>query len=926
MKINSKDSQLQIFVSSRCSNLDSNLDEINQYNIIRRAIKSILENTGLFNVYIFEEAMASSSTSSDSYLNKIDRSDIILFLIDSRDGMVTDAVMKEHNRAKETKKPRLYIIYENGKVTSIQKELQGPDGVRYKSTDKLSEIVDLAVESVICEVLENYAMTNNRVVMEKMAASTEENLNKLEKLVNDNLFLDKNSYGKVERIFSELSKNRKSSITDEDNTQWNQYDLLYTDYFLYKNNKKRVLDLNWKQLVRGDLFEEQFRPYLEKRSKAFCAYHEGEYESAYEILLNLHEDLKETSIPSWYKKDILIDLRHLESKNNMPLNIFYQLEGVQKMITDNKYPLYYPMVDRYRENSFQTILKEKNKDKLKSEFSVTYGNSLEYVLTNFISKQFITAMSYCSIVHVEMVFNDLSEIFLHYYFQTGYYYYGELALDFSIISGKLDVFSKIITEQSNLLKSCSFEKIYSYFDLLQENHKDWRELLRARLFSDLGKFMDDQRFEELFEENIDLLIRELSTEKTQTFKVESILKGIKNNVSRYKNGEKITIAFDCALEKKSTRFYESFIEIYQKILFVNSNYFDLDFIHSFLEKIKQSFENGYGSNKEFINNFLLDFSLKVEGSAEIIEKFLIEYSKEFYEINFLRSHDLVQKKNNLIWITESIKKINRSIDNQQSSPGVFGYGGNLFEDLITTVIDVNESLGIKDLEMVINCIEELLKASSIQINSKDEALDSLFFLLMNEKNEEKYNYILQRTKVLINSENLKQVKNRTFDAPTLETSYYSYLVNLEMLYCFLNNTEECSFLLTLNSKTYLEKIHATRFMKIILHCYTMNKVEVNNNLLLLIKFIAFNFIEEESDRLRGNSAEILFLLHSIDFKNEAMYYQRILTLSQDNNQNVRATIASIIMNNSDYRKKFEGIKNSLSQDNYYFVRSLVLDK
>ncbi len=58
MKISSQDSKLQVFVSSRCSNLDSNMEEINQYNIIRRSIKRILEDTGLFNVYIFEEAMA----------------------------------------------------------------------------------------------------------------------------------------------------------------------------------------------------------------------------------------------------------------------------------------------------------------------------------------------------------------------------------------------------------------------------------------------------------------------------------------------------------------------------------------------------------------------------------------------------------------------------------------------------------------------------------------------------------------------------------------------------------------------------------------------------------------------------------------------------------------------------------------------------
>ncbi|EME8264541.1 DUF4062 domain-containing protein, partial [Enterococcus faecium] len=251
-------------------------------------------------------------------------------------------------------------------------------------------------------------------------------------------------------------------------------------------NKKKVLDLNWSKLARKDLFEESFYPYLEKRAKAFCAYHEGEYEEAYEILLKLYEELESSQIPKWYTQDILIDLRHLESKKNRLLNIVYSEEGIQKKISNIKTPLYYPLVDRFRENSFHKIIKERNKDNLRSEFSVVYGNSLGYIIGQYIYKQYITSISHCSIVHVEMVFDDLAEIFLNYFISTEYFRYGEQALDFLIISNKQDIFSKVITKYGELTKSCSYDKIYNFFYLAKEKQSDWKVQNDAFLLKNVG--------------------------------------------------------------------------------------------------------------------------------------------------------------------------------------------------------------------------------------------------------------------------------------------------------------------------------------------------------------------------------------------------------------------------------------------------------
>ncbi|WP_195273135.1 DUF4062 domain-containing protein [Enterococcus mundtii] len=923
MKINSQDSKLQVFVSSRCSNLDSNMEEINQYNIIRRSVKRILEDTGLFNVYIFEEAMASASSSQDSYLNKIDKSDIILFLIDSRNGMQTDAITKEHNRAKDMRKPRLYIIYENGEMTSIQKELQGPDGVRYKATNSLADIVDLAVESVICEVLENYSNFHMKrsIDLEEIKVDSIDSLS--DSFIKDDFLIAEFSYEKTKSLFEKIADSRIDDVNISSYEYSNEYDKIYSDFLLYRINKKKVLDLNWTKLARKDLFEESFYPYLEKRGKAFCAYHEGEYEEAYEILFELYEELENSQIPKWYIQDILIDLRHLESKKNMLLNIVYSKDGIQKKISHGKTPLYYPLLDRFRENSFHKIIQERNKDNLRSEFSGVYGNYLDYIVGQYIYKQYITSISHCSIVHVEMVFDDLAEIFLNYFINTKYFRYGEQALDFLIISNKQDIFSKVITKYGELTKSCSYDKIYNFFNLVKEKQSDWKVQNNAFLLKNIGKFLDEDRFIEIFNELVDELNKELTKEEIIIFKVEAILAAINSNIDRILDGAETIKAFDYILNGKAPRFYESVIEIFNKMVRNNNKNIDLEFLDMLLGKISTLIEKELIDLNKITNNFLLDCSIEVEGSKDKIAAFLRVNSTHFYENKFQRTHDQLLKKNIDTWITKSINKIEKSLDINKNISGVFSYGASLFNDLIVTLYETKEVISVEEVNKILVCIQNILKSDFVPIDLKSEALDFLLCFLVIEKDSKRITNIIERGKKILEIDNIKKVKDQSFENDPLGQSYYSYLVNIEMMNNFLYEKDDYELLLNLNSRSSAEKIRSVRFIKHILHCYKDRKVKINKKLLLVFKMIIFNFIEEDSNKLRRQSIEPMFLLSSFEHENESLYFNKILSLAEDSDIRVRTAITSILVHNEEYSREFGGILNSLSQDNYYYIRNLV---
>ena len=58
----------------------------------------------------------------------------------------------------------------------------------------------------------------------------------------------------------------------------------------------------------------------------------------------------------------------------------------------------------------------------------------------------------------------------------------------------------------------------------------------------------------------------------------------------------------------------------------------------------------------------MDYSIQVAVSKEKIAEFLRVNSIHFYENKFQRTHDQLLKKNIDTWITESINKIEKSLD------------------------------------------------------------------------------------------------------------------------------------------------------------------------------------------------------------------------------------------------------------------------
>ena len=140
--------KVKVFISSKCGG---------RYTLVRKALKSLLSETNIVQVFIFEEQGPSSQHVIDSYITKLDDSDLCVFLIDNKDD-VSDAVLKEQKRARELKKRVFYIFCDEDKKEPTQLQLEIRDSFRekYDVVHEFSDFIEKVYTGIMRDVVDIY--------------------------------------------------------------------------------------------------------------------------------------------------------------------------------------------------------------------------------------------------------------------------------------------------------------------------------------------------------------------------------------------------------------------------------------------------------------------------------------------------------------------------------------------------------------------------------------------------------------------------------------------------------------------------------------------------------------------------------------------------------------------------------------------------
>ena len=141
--------KVKVFISSNCGG---------RYTVVREALRLLLLETGMCEVYMFEEEGATTSDVESSYMRKLERSDVIVFLIDNNDG-IGEGTMKEVKRGRELGKKSLFLFCDEKekKATELQNEIKGmSNGEKFRVISQFVKFPEVAYESLINDVIDTY--------------------------------------------------------------------------------------------------------------------------------------------------------------------------------------------------------------------------------------------------------------------------------------------------------------------------------------------------------------------------------------------------------------------------------------------------------------------------------------------------------------------------------------------------------------------------------------------------------------------------------------------------------------------------------------------------------------------------------------------------------------------------------------------------
>ncbi len=154
--------KMKIFISSKCGG---------KYTTIRRTLKKKLEEQNIFTVYCFEEEPASSEKLRDSYIKNLDSSQLMILIIDNKDG-ISDATFNEYKYARKLG-IRIICIFNKGRAkqkTKFEQEIINSGECKFMTVKALSDVPDMALNAVLQDMVfvygQNRDAKNNRDVLD----------------------------------------------------------------------------------------------------------------------------------------------------------------------------------------------------------------------------------------------------------------------------------------------------------------------------------------------------------------------------------------------------------------------------------------------------------------------------------------------------------------------------------------------------------------------------------------------------------------------------------------------------------------------------------------------------------------------------------------------------------------------------------------
>ena len=404
--------KIKVFISSQHG-------DNGKYDCVRSQLKKTIEETGLADVYMFEQEAASTLTVRKHFSWGLEDSDLCIFLIDNADG-VSSGVQKEIDIVKHYNKKALYYFCDetSQEKTAIEQSLVNSLYAKSKTVHRFEDLSQNGAQALIDDISYIYHhYCQGRLLPkedEEENRTRDLNLNNISdhRIVTAPKSVVKNIDKCKEYIHNLVFGYSRGYISDENTeAKTSELDEWGNEFLKVLFGDKTIKSFNTEMFLEA-LAEEQDKDYHSlvcRRWKAIQAYYFGKVDGAIKLLEGALRQAKDQSKPDWVIQDILIDLRNLQWVSNTEHNCFFESEA-QKELNEFQEELYYPSLDRIHNSLQGKYIAGLYKKKIESPYSVALGNNFNHYV-ELLASSFIVSVYNGSLTHILLFMRNLEILY-----------------------------------------------------------------------------------------------------------------------------------------------------------------------------------------------------------------------------------------------------------------------------------------------------------------------------------------------------------------------------------------------------------------------------------------------------------------------------------------------------------------------------------
>ena len=731
MKNETIKNKVKVFISSRESRLDADGKTIHyeRYRYVRHAIKELLEESNMAQVYVRElEGTAGTQPIKEEYLRALREQDICIFIIDNEDDKEKHAegVVNEYEEAKKQGKKMMFVFCDEFSKanTQIEKEMKNTSGPTCLTAHTFDEIPYIIYNSVINDIINIYRSYCD-------PTQQDIDLNFEVSIQPSQIMLNSRSKGFKLAEYPILQNEMNSLMgIKETSPTGDPYDTLCADLFSFIMFRCEY-DVNKLKALEEEILKIHDKAYHEvfiKKASAFKHYLSGDIEKCYALLQEAHSKAQEiSSFPNWLLLDILIDLRNIENSIAKENNEFIVESPWQKEISSNSETVYYPVLDRYVENHFKSIDKFLREHETDSPYTTRLGNQVNSLFEScFVA--FAVAVSNVSITQMlcvrERLIATFSAICRIYNAPSQF---TEL-ICLLIIEGK----DKDIKKHIDALGYIQNISAFNAFDarnildaVLRIPQKKHRAYATIILFHHFGYYFSDDDYA-LISSKINEIIRDfLNNEKYTINLIDALTKAIGGNVRRINAND--IVDYIIQLTKFDTPYVRGATKLLSSECFENID-----------EKYKKKLVDAYIESCKRVNNQEIDTILHglmilrklYPEHAAIIDATVLERDENYYYSDYVLELGLSdQNVENIDLHIDRFIKEAFSRNETQGKNGIYsGYASEPLVVLSNIVKFSTEMIFENKVSEIADVAKETLKTKTQTISAKIYAAQLLLQL------------------------------------------------------------------------------------------------------------------------------------------------------------------------------------------------------